>query len=452
MDETSDSTALFRAVTHGKVRSVTSLLESGVSVNIQDELLQTPLIKALSIQKDDVRTHIVRLLLNHGAIVDTQDVKGKTALMYAAQGHGRENIVRLLIRTGTCDPNLQDEEGNTALIYASSTGNASVIRILVNSAFTKHKINVNQTNSNGMSPLLLAFKMRHAECCCVLINEGQANQALVPETEELHRLMNSSSVAGSLTGGRKLGLYKRNSRPSVTSRNSVTSLRLDKISLHSKDSRTSLNSDELASSFSSSYSLSDGADDVFDNKDSKRGKGLLSKKMRRKRSHDNLISDDTEKLIDDSFELSPRGLDGPQSSHESPQIKRHQNVSKLEPPTALGPVSVPMGHSRYFQNDSKPPVSTQNETWKSQQNKTSLLNRQQLFSPQEKHNRNRSGGMEQNFKIPTPDRRMLTPIGPDRGNQSNRNLLPALRTGPRVSMVANQNHLYDDDIFRAKTV
>ena len=54
-----------------------------VSENIKI-YFQTPLMKAVYIKQDDLRVHVVRLLLNKKCKVNTQDQWGQTALMIAA--------------------------------------------------------------------------------------------------------------------------------------------------------------------------------------------------------------------------------------------------------------------------------------------------------------------------------------------------------------------------------
>ena len=170
---------LFRAVRNGKVRQVAVLLEEGMNPNTRDDNQQTPLMQAVHIRKDDVRTHVVRLLLNQGSDVNAQDDEGRTVLMVAAHEPQREDVARRLVATGECNPNLVDRKGDTCLMYAVYGGNAGIIRILVNSSQTKMIIDVDKKNDDGINPLLLAYRLRQAECCKVLLEEGHADMNAV---------------------------------------------------------------------------------------------------------------------------------------------------------------------------------------------------------------------------------------------------------------------------------
>ena len=58
----------------------------------------------------------------------------------------REDVVRKIISTGHCDPNLEDLRGDTALMHAVYGDNPAAIRVMVNSAYTKNIIHVNKQN------------------------------------------------------------------------------------------------------------------------------------------------------------------------------------------------------------------------------------------------------------------------------------------------------------------
>jgi len=107
------TTPLINACYHG--RQVAELLVSkGANVNYSDSEQFTP----LHLAKD---TLILKILLNHGAIVDARDLNGNTPLQYAA---GDNNIgkVRLLIRYGA-DINAINKKGSTPIDVAMQSSN-----------------------------------------------------------------------------------------------------------------------------------------------------------------------------------------------------------------------------------------------------------------------------------------------------------------------------------------
>ena len=187
--------SLFVAIRTGKIRTVSNLIEAGGNVSERDQNGRTLLMQAVFVQKDDVRTHIVRMLLGKGCNVNAQDVDGQTALMFAAFEPNKNDVVRRIVSTGKCDPNIQDRKGDCALIHAVYGGNSSVIRILVNSAHTKAIIDVNAANKDGINPLILAFKLQQTECCKVLVEEGYAKTSVIKDKNGLHNILRSATVS-----------------------------------------------------------------------------------------------------------------------------------------------------------------------------------------------------------------------------------------------------------------
>ena len=97
----------------------------------------------------------IRELISSGIDVNKQDLRGKTALMEAAE-HGGEHaagMMRLLIDV-KADVNKQDHDGWTALLYAAYFGGehaAEMMRLLVDA-----KADVNKQNKYGWTVLLFA--------------------------------------------------------------------------------------------------------------------------------------------------------------------------------------------------------------------------------------------------------------------------------------------------------
>ena len=191
------SETLFNAIRQGKIRIISNLIETGCDVNVQNNSLRTPLMQAVFVQKDDVRTHIVRMLLGRGCDINMQDEDGRTALMLAAFESNRDDVVRRIVSTGKCDPNVKDFKGDNALIYAVYGGNASVIRILVNTSHTKGIIDVDAANNDRINPLKLAFKLRQEECVRVLVEEGGARVTVIKDRDGLNNILHRGN--GNLT-------------------------------------------------------------------------------------------------------------------------------------------------------------------------------------------------------------------------------------------------------------
>jgi len=73
----------------------------------------------------------VKLLLAHGANVETKDDQGNTALLLTAEGGGYEGtkIAEMLVRYGA-DLHATNKHGNTALELAHKNGHADIAAIL----------------------------------------------------------------------------------------------------------------------------------------------------------------------------------------------------------------------------------------------------------------------------------------------------------------------------------
>ena len=187
--------SIFYAISHGKVRSINTIL-----TNQEDCLEQrtddgkTPLTYAICEAKESIRTHVVRMLIRSGCDVNALDEEGKTALMYACLDNEKIDLVRLIARCKSCEPNIQDRDGNTAVMFAVMCANASAIRILVNSSSTKATINMEVRNKQGLNALELSIKLQMSECCKVLVCEGRADTKQVKNQVGLMRLLEDENL------------------------------------------------------------------------------------------------------------------------------------------------------------------------------------------------------------------------------------------------------------------
>ena len=233
------------AVARGKFRLVQSLLQAGTDVNERDVRHMTSLMYVAHLQREDVRSLIARLLLTHGADVNARDLTGKTALMYACATRDRVDVIRRIIGSDQCDVNLWDNAGNTALLHAALNDNAPAIRILLNSSFTKRQININQSNHVNDTPLSVAMRHVFVECARLLADDGRAevdteddkftlSMMLGCETSQLQVATTTTATTtteSSCNFQPISGVTVKIREPST----SMTSLQLDKISLHPRD-------------------------------------------------------------------------------------------------------------------------------------------------------------------------------------------------------------------------
>jgi uncharacterized protein len=107
------------------------LLDKGARVNTQDRDGRTPLREAAWHRAPQ----IVETLLDHGALVNVQDKNGWTALMMAADGNQVE-VIKVLTRRGA-DLNLRNANGNTALTVAKAKNHSAEAYALLKSLGAK---------------------------------------------------------------------------------------------------------------------------------------------------------------------------------------------------------------------------------------------------------------------------------------------------------------------------
>lgn len=186
---------IFSAISNGRIRHIANILQEDGNVVFarwHDE--KTPLLFAVCEAKDEIRSHLVRLLVRQGSDINAQDDWGRTALMYASMDANKIDIVRVLSRCKDCDPNVRDEDGNTAVIHAIMCANSSAIKVLVNSTSTKASMNLELRNKQGLNALELSVKLQMTECCKILVCEGGASTRSVTNQARLMRLLEDENL------------------------------------------------------------------------------------------------------------------------------------------------------------------------------------------------------------------------------------------------------------------
>ncbi|VUC37256.1 unnamed protein product [Clonostachys rosea] len=120
------NTALAEAMLRGNDSVIKLLLENDADPNvIHGYEGETPLTWAVKEKK----TELVKLLLDRGAAIETQNSRGQTALTEAAF-NGDEATIRVLLRQGA-DPNATNECGSTPLARAFVGKHDASVRLLL---------------------------------------------------------------------------------------------------------------------------------------------------------------------------------------------------------------------------------------------------------------------------------------------------------------------------------
>ncbi|KAJ5302288.1 hypothetical protein N7508_007151 [Penicillium antarcticum] len=198
--------ALFLAAEEGHKGMVEMLLESGSNINAKDSNGSTALdfavsgahvatVELLLFQKANVNstdsggnialhwaaTHepITRLLLKFGALVNTKNCAGQTALFWTAQDSSPA-VARLLLESGA-DSDLTDKNGATALHIAALQGHEQIAALLLQKG-----ANPNIQDKDGWTPLYGAAVQEHATMVSLLLgNSGDSKNTLDSVTSKM---------------------------------------------------------------------------------------------------------------------------------------------------------------------------------------------------------------------------------------------------------------------------
>ena len=112
---THGATALFKAISYGRLSAAESLLQNGVNVNVKTVSQITPLILAAS----KGYTDIVKLLLDYGANPDTRG-RGNMTAAQIAEGQGFTRVAELLHHASQA--RTKSAEGGDAQLASAQVG------------------------------------------------------------------------------------------------------------------------------------------------------------------------------------------------------------------------------------------------------------------------------------------------------------------------------------------
>ena len=171
-----DNTPLMLACKYGHLNAVSSLIEHGAKVNLQDAIGNTAVHYALSCSNGSPEV-LSRLMRDRAAVNSACTRYNSTPLMIACQ-YGHMNAVTFLIEHGA-NMDLQDQDGNTALHYAVNAGAVDTLLDLG----ALHLIPV--CNKHGLTPLLQASNRRNSEKVKCLIQRPEITKEQKIEALEL---------------------------------------------------------------------------------------------------------------------------------------------------------------------------------------------------------------------------------------------------------------------------
>jgi len=124
---TSQQQKLVKNLQNGTEQEIAEILKAITDVNFVVNEGRTPLIYAAAYRNIPA----VTLLLQKGAIIDIGDVRGKTALIYAAKNsNDTAELLTILINAGA-NINQPDNNKWTPLMHAARTGHANNVKKLL---------------------------------------------------------------------------------------------------------------------------------------------------------------------------------------------------------------------------------------------------------------------------------------------------------------------------------
>jgi ankyrin repeat protein len=154
--------ALIVAAMEGHVEVVETLLAHGANINLKDSDGNTALIVAAR----EGHVKVVKTLLAHGANINDVGWHGRVVALFVAAMEGHEEVVETLLAHGA-NINLSDPYGDTALIIAAREGHVKVVEtLLANGA------DVAESNLYYYTALIFAAREGHVKVVETLLAHG----------------------------------------------------------------------------------------------------------------------------------------------------------------------------------------------------------------------------------------------------------------------------------------
>jgi len=168
--DTNGQTALMMALlAHQDDLVISALFEKGASINASGSDGMTPMHHAALLGESE----IIQLLLKKGAVVDSKNSKGETALMMAIQAHQDDLVISALLEKGA-SVTASDSDGMTPMHHAALLGESEVIQMLL-----KKGAVVDSKNSKGETALMLAAAENSDLYSVIILLEAGADVSLI---------------------------------------------------------------------------------------------------------------------------------------------------------------------------------------------------------------------------------------------------------------------------------
>eukprot|EP00698_Gefionella_okellyi_P007445 TRINITY_DN1818_c0_g1_i6.p1 TRINITY_DN1818_c0_g1~~TRINITY_DN1818_c0_g1_i6.p1 ORF type:complete len:310 (+),score=69.27 TRINITY_DN1818_c0_g1_i6:126-1055(+) len=218
------ATPMHKCCAEGHIDAMEALLAAGAECDSRNNQLSTPLLRAVV----GLHAPMVKALFVHGANVNSQDDEGLTSL-HRATAMNALDIMRVILAQESVQVNIAEETGVTPLHVAAWHGYTTAVELLVNKG-----ANVRLQNSDGHSPLVIAFLLRRPRALLRLIvragadpDELNEHGIRVDDDDEVEEEAESASQTPSRSGSTSTDLRKSviSGRPSMSSKSTGDELR-----------------------------------------------------------------------------------------------------------------------------------------------------------------------------------------------------------------------------------
>ena len=204
---------LYSAAKIGDVELVAKLIEQGVDLNEANELGESPLWIATSM--DHVK--VIEILVANGADISQQDFQNGATPIDVAAFNGDLEILKLMLEKGKLDKESKIKLRDLSLIWAAHGGHNQTVLYLIS-----EKAYVNVTNIHKTSPILKATFYGHLGIMTILIT----NNANVEQADKFRwRSIHAATYRGDLKA-MKLLVEEGNAKVNVKTRARDTPLHL----------------------------------------------------------------------------------------------------------------------------------------------------------------------------------------------------------------------------------
>lgn len=188
-------------ISRGYFQQVRFFVDLGIDIDQQDVNNRSPLVLCAVMEPSQWGTGIARLLIEKGAIIDSQDKYGMNALHLACI-YNRLELVKVLLHAIDFDLVHTDKWGNTALHYAVRSGNSALVEILKDT-YLHYKYTLETKNKEGLTALDEGYRYSQSACVAALqVKHTMANsddesvsQHSVPQLRLSHEHLSSRSVS-----------------------------------------------------------------------------------------------------------------------------------------------------------------------------------------------------------------------------------------------------------------